>query len=144
MNITDKEQLTLAPLRMKKQNKEPDQIEGWTMMEPNKILCLTSSGSVKYIVYKQTAQGLSIQQNRIVDYICLYCGQLQTKSSHYITHVHLCHRGPAYCQYCNREYIDSKTMREHKKACKYRCTVKNCSWRGSKILKEYKRHLKKH
>ena len=144
MDITDKEQLKLAPIRVKKSNKEDDQIEGWTMLEPNKLLCLTSSGSVKCIMYKQTSQGLSIQRNKIVDYLCLYCGQLQTKSSQYITHVYLCHRGPAYCPYCNREYIDSKTMREHKKACKYRRTVENCSWQGSLILREYKRHQKKH
>ena len=141
LEVTENEQLKLVPIRIKQ---EAEQIEGWTTLESNKLLYITSSGRVKYIMYKQTAQGLSTQPNRIVDYLCLYCGQLQSKSSQYNTHVYLCHRGPAFCPYCNQEYRDTKIMKEHKKTCKYKCKEDNCSWRGSKILKEYQRHLKKH
>ena len=143
-DTTETEQLKLVPVKMRNQSIGGDKIEDFALMKSNEILCVTSSGSVKKVLVEREIDGLKMQQVGVVDYICRYCGELQKNSSHCIKHIYRCHRGPVNCKYCNFEYTDRHTVLKHEKNCMYLCNINECMWPGTRLLKNFKRHMKKH
>ena len=144
LDVSKTEQLKLIPVKLTKQNIGGDKTEDFALMGSYNLLCVTSAGSVKKVQLKREVEGLKIHQIGVIDYICRYCGELQRKSSHYITHIYLCHRGPINCKYCNIECIDRHAVIKHAKNCKYKCNVAKCMWPGTKNQRDFRRHMKKH
>ena len=144
LDTSEAEQLKLVPVKMMSQSVGGDKIEDFSLMSSKEILCVTSSGSVKKVLVTREIDGLKMQQLGVVDYICRYCGELQRKSSHYIKHIYRCHRGPVNCKYCNLECNDRHTVVKHEKKCKFLCSINECMWPGTSLLKNFRRHMKKH
>ena len=144
LDVSETEQLKLVPVKMTNQNIGGDKTEDFALMGSEDLLCVTSAGSVKKVKLKREMEGLKMQQLGVVEYICRYCGELQGKSSHYIRHIYLCHRGSVNCKYCHIECKDRHAELKHAKDCMYKCNVNECMWPGTRMQRDFRRHMKKH
>ena len=140
VNFTSSSSLKLIPIETRDKS---NHVADFCIIGSSEIMCLYTTGSVRSFIYERE-EGMLVQSKGLVDYVCCYCGKLQNTSTQCKTHIYLLHRGPALCRFCGVELEDNHAVRIHEKDCLFTCTVRSCSWPGSKLARVYKRHMKVH